>query len=144
MDEIKRYPGCFVCGEKNDHGIKARFFWDGSTAFTETLASEQFEGYKGIFHGGILSTLLDEVMVKAILASGHFAVTAEITVRFLLPIRTGDRFHCRGRIVEHKGRLFTTTSEAISVDGRVLARAEARFLEGRSPLKEELRGSLEE
>jgi uncharacterized protein (TIGR00369 family) len=143
MEEIKRYPGCFVCGEKNVHGMKARFYWDGATAFTETLALEQFEGYKGIFHGGVLSTLLDEVMVKAILASGHFAVTAEITVRFLRPIRTGDKFHCRGRIVEQKGRFFATTSEAIGENGAVLARAEAKFLEGKAPLKDELKGSLE-
>ncbi len=143
MKEIAKYSGCFVCGDDNDHGIKARFFWDGETATTESMAYAQFEGYKGIFHGGVLSTLLDEVMVKAIIASGHFAVTAEITVRFLVPLHTGDKFVCRGRIVEKKGRLFLTTAEAVGDDGTVYAKAEAKFLEAKSGLKDELTGSLD-
>ena len=142
MKEIAKYPGCFVCGDHNDHGIKARFFWDGETATTETMAYQQFEGYKGIFHGGVLSTLLDEVMVKAVLASGYFSVTAEMTVRFMVPIRTGDKFVCRGRIVGQKGRLFLTTAEALGEDGTVYAKAEAKFLEAKSELRDELSGSL--
>lgn len=143
MDEIVRFSGCFVCGDKNPHGLNARFFWDGTNAITETLAIEQFEGYKGIYHGGIISTLLDEVMVKAILATGRYAVTAEITVRFLEPVRTGVRFRCIGRIVQQRGRLFHTTGEAVGEDGTVYARAEARFLEGNAELGQALRDSLE-
>lgn len=144
MKEIAKYAGCFVCGDKNDHGIKARFFWDGQTATTETMAYQQFEGYKGIFHGGVLTTLLDEVMVKAVLASGHFAVTAEMTVRFLTPIRTGDKFVCRGTIVERKGRLFWTTGEAVGEDGTVFAKAEGKFLEAKAELRDELTNSLDQ
>ncbi len=143
MDEIVRFSGCFVCGDKNPHGLNARFFWDGTNATTETLAIEQFEGYKGIYHGGIIATLLDEVMVKSILATGHYAVTAEITVRFIKPLRTGTRFRCVGRIVDHKGRLYHTTAEAIGEDGTVYARAEARFLDGKADLVDELKSSLE-
>ena len=143
MDEIVRVSTCFVCGDKNPHGLKAKFFWDGKNASTETLAIEQFEGYKGIYHGGIIATLLDEAMVKAILATRHYAVTAEITVRFLQPLRTGTRFRCVGRIVEHKGRLFHTTAEAIGENGTVYARAEARFLGGKAELTNELKSSME-
>ena len=144
MKEIMRYAGCFACGHKNPHGLQARFFWDGSTAFTELLAAEHFEGYKGIFHGGIVSTLLDEVMVKAILATGHYALTAEITIRYLLPVRTGQKFRCEGRIVSHKGRLFHTTGLAIGEDGTIFAKAEARFLEVKPDFEKELKGSLSE
>ena len=144
MEEIKRYSGCFVCGEKNDHGLKARFFWDGETATTETMAYARFEGYKGIYHGGVMATVLDEVMVKAVLASGFFAVTAEMTVRFLLPIHTGDKFVCKGRVVERKGRLFLTSAEAVGDGGQVFARAEAKFLEARSGLDQELKSSMDD
>jgi uncharacterized protein (TIGR00369 family) len=142
MKEIARYSGCFVCGEKNAHGIKARFFWDGETATTETMACEQFEGYKGIYHGGVLATLLDEVMIKAILASGHYAVTAEITVRYVAPIRTGDKFVCRGKIVERRGRLFSGTAEAVGADGTVFAKAAGKFVEAKADLRDELLNSI--
>ena len=143
MKEIAKYSGCFVCGDQNDHGLKARFFWDGETATTESMAYQRFEGFRGIFHGGVLSTLLDEVMIKAILASGFYTVTAELTVKFLAPIRTGDKFTCRGRIVEHKGRLFLTTGEAVGEDGTVFAKAEGKFLEAKSDLRGELKNSFE-
>ena len=76
MKEVLKYSHCFVCGEKNDSGLKARFYYDGKQAASEVYAREQFEGYRGIYHGGIVSTLLDEVMIEAILALDRYAVTA--------------------------------------------------------------------
>ena len=75
MKEVAKYPHCFVCGDQNVHGLKAKFFFDGEKAFTEVTADGSFEGYRGIYHGGIIATLLDEVMIKAILAQPVTAVT---------------------------------------------------------------------
>ena len=142
MDEIIRYPGCFVCGDRNPHGLNARFFWDGANACTEIVALEQFEGYKGIYHGGVMAALLDEVMVKAILATDRHAVTAEITVRYVRPVRTGVQLRFAGRVIGHKGRLYRTTAEAIDTDGTVYAQAEGKFLEGKAGLANDLKQSL--
>jgi uncharacterized protein (TIGR00369 family) len=143
MDEIIRYPRCFVCGDQNPHGLNARFFWDGVNACTEVIALEQFEGYKGIFHGGVVAALLDEVMVKAILAANRHAVTAEMTVRYLQPVRTGGLLRFVGRVIGHKGRLYLTTAEATDPGGTIYAQAEGKFLEGKGGLADELKQSLE-
>ncbi len=143
MKEVLSYPGCFVCGAHNAHGIKAHFHFDGEHALTEVTATPEFEGYKGIFHGGIVASLLDEVMIKAILAHEIFAVTAEMTVRYRLPIRTGDIIRFVGKVVSHKGRLYSTEGEAVGKDGQVYATASGTYLEAKPDLKADLRQSLE-
>ena len=84
MEEIAKYSHCFVCGPENQIGLKARFFFDGHKAHTTVTADERFVGYHGIYHGGLLATLLDEVMIKAILAEDHLA-TPDPGLTFLLP-----------------------------------------------------------
>jgi uncharacterized protein (TIGR00369 family) len=143
MKEVVKYSGCFVCGDKNENGLKARFYFDGEQAVTEVVALEQFEGYRGIYHGGIISTLLDEVMIKTILAQDKHAMTAEITVRFLQPIRTGDKITFTGKVTKSKGRVFFTEGKATGKNGQILATATGRYVEADAKLKAALMNSVE-
>ena len=129
--------------DENGELKKARFFYDGERAIAELTATEAFEGYKGIFHGGIVASMLDEVMIKAILARGVFAVTAEITVRFRNPVPIGGKLRLTGRVLQSRGRLYTTEGEAIGVDGTVFATASGTYLEARDELKSKLVQSLD-
>jgi uncharacterized protein (TIGR00369 family) len=143
VKEVVRYPGCFVCGEKNVHGLRARFFFDGREAFTEVVCTEDYEGYRGIFHGGLIASLLDEVMIKAILAQEYFAVTAELTVRFIRPVLTGQTIRCAGRIVKSRGRVYLTEGSATGPDGETYATATGKYVEAGSSLKEQLVKSID-
>ncbi len=143
MKEVAKYRHCFVCGEENLNGLKAIFHYDGHQAVTEVTADDRFEGYRGIYHGGIIATLLDEVMIKALLAEDVFAVTAEITVKFKRPVRTGDRIRFVGRKTAGKGRLYLTDGEALGDDGEVFATATAKYLKARPELKSQLTESLD-
>jgi len=143
MKEVAKYSGCFVCGDKNESGLKARFFYDGEQAVTEVVALEQFEGYRGIYHGGVITTLLDEVMIKAILAQDKYVVTAELTVRFRRPARTGDKIRLVGRVIKSKGRVFFTEGKATNEEGQVLVTATGRYVEADSELKPALMNSVE-
>lgn len=138
MKEVLRYRRCFVCGEENIGGLKAKFYWDGEKVHCTCLATDAYEGYHGIYHGGIVATLLDEVMVKAVLASGFHSVTAEMTVRYKKPVRIGETVRYVGWIKEHKGRLFVTEAEALDERGERYATATARFLEAKADLKDQL------
>ena len=143
MKEVTRYKKCFVCGEENIGGLKAKFLWDGKEAHTTVTASTAFEGYSGIYHGGIVATLLDEVMLKAILATGIYAVTAEMTVRYKKPVRIGETVKFVGRIIEEKGRLYLTEGEALDSEGEPYATATARYLEAKPELKSQLLKSID-
>ncbi len=144
MEEVLKYPGCFVCGDDNRCGLKAKFYSDGNQVVTELTAQRDFEGYQDIYHGGIIATVLDEVMVKAILADQRYAVTAEMTVRFFKPVPVGEKLRFVGKIVKTRGRMFITESEATGEDGTVFARATGKYIEARGPLKQSLVKSTEQ
>ena len=143
MKEIRKYAGCFICGEKNIHGLKARFFYDGDAAYTEITTSRDYEGYRDISHGGIIACVLDEVMIKAILAKDIFAVTAEMTVRFRKPIRTGQKLTFTGRLTRNRGRVYITEGEARGADGEVYAEAVGKYVRADAALEQELMKSID-
>lgn len=136
MKEIVKYSHCFVCGDKHEHGLNAKFYFDGKKAVTEIVATKEFEGYRGIYHGGIISSLLDEVMIKAILAQGKFVVTAELTVRFVAPVLVGEKVFFEGQIERSRGRVYHTSGEARGDDGKLYATATAKYLEAGPELTE--------
>jgi len=144
MQEVAKYKNCFVCGDENEAGLRARFFVleDGSVV-SELVADKRFQGYRNVLHGGILGAMLDEVMIKAVLAKGIFAVTAEMRVKFKRPVMTGERVKFTGRIVEESRRMIRTIGSAVNDDGHVVATAEATYLEARSDLKSLLTESVE-
>jgi len=145
MKEIAKYSGCFVCGDQNRIGLKARFFFDSDTkkAVCDITADELYAGYKNIFHGGITSTLLDEIMIKALLAEDLFVVTAEMTVKFKRPVYSGDKLHFEGWKTGAKGPLFLTEGKAVNQDGETVAEARGKYIRPNEELSDQLRKSVE-
>ncbi|MCK5131594.1 MAG: PaaI family thioesterase [Candidatus Sabulitectum sp.] len=117
---------CFACGSENPIGLKLKFRLDpeNGTAVSETVIADHFNGWKGAVHGGIITTLLDEIMVYACTSSGWFTVTGNIEVRFHKPVPTGELLSITGRIEENRGRSICT-SATLEFNGKVLASAKA-------------------
>lgn len=143
MEEIAKYSNCFVCGDHNEHGLQAKFFLEGEKAVARLVARAEFEGYRGIYHGGVISSMLDEVMVKAILARNVFAVTAEMTVRYLKPVEIGSELTFTGEIVEQKGRIYLTEGKVCDASGTMYASATGKYLKAKPGLQERLMESVE-
>jgi acyl-coenzyme A thioesterase PaaI-like protein len=144
MKEVAKYAGCFVCGDRNTRGLNIKFHFDGHQVVARVTAERAFEGYRNIYHGGIISTVLDEVMIKAILAEDIFAVTAEMTVKFKEPVQIGDDLTFTGRVIARKGRLFFTKGEVVGRDGLVYASATGKYIRARDDLRERLLDSIED
>ena len=135
MEEIIKYSGCFVCGDKNPHGLRIAFYYDRDQAVGEYTAHEKFQGYQGIFHGGLVSTLLDEIMAKAVLARQRYCMTVEMTVRFRKAIPVGTKLRLTGRITRDRRRLLETAVEITGEDGAVYATATGKYLEAATKVK---------
>ncbi len=142
MQEIIKYDHCFICGDLNPLGLQARFFYDGEFATTTVVASGQREGYYGILHGGIIGSLLDEVMVKVLLAEEIYAVTAEMTVKYHRPIPTGTRLTVRGRKTGQRRRLYHTEAMAEDEAGTIYASATGKCIEVTGELRAQLTQSI--
>lgn len=121
---------CFGCGRENPHGLKLTFFTaeDGGIR-TDWTPSRENEGFTGIAHGGIITTVLDEVMGWAVYHRRLWAVTARIGVGFRKPVEIGVPTVAAARIVAEQGRKLTVTADLRrATDGLLLADAEAVFI----------------
>ena len=143
MKEVAKYSKCFVCGDKNEIGLQVKFFADETHAIGEYTAQEQFQGYHGILHGGITASLLDEIMIKAVYALDVVAVTAEMTVRYKKPVKTGDRLTLTGKVLAKRGRFFSTSGEARRADGELVATATGKYLVVSADFQAELEQNLD-
>lgn len=119
---------CFVCGEKNPSGLHLHFSLHDGKVMTEFIPQKIHQGYKDIIHGGIISTLLDEAMVKTALLQGMPAVTAEITIRFRNPLMVGERVSVEASILNMNKKIIETSSVIKREDDTVIAEGHAKLL----------------
>jgi uncharacterized protein (TIGR00369 family) len=119
---------CFVCGEQNPHGLNLTFSLHEGSAVTEFIPQKIHQGYKDIVHGGIISTLLDETMVKAALLQGIPAVTAEITVRFRNPLIVGEKVIIEASITTMNKKIIETSASMRKTDNTLIAEGHAKLL----------------
>ena len=120
---------CFVCGRDNAGGLKARWFSDparGEVSARITVP-EHFHGYPGVVHGGIVSALLDEGMVRTALLDGGFddlMVTARMEVTFRHSAPTAVELTVLAHLARRTGSRAQATAELRLPDGTVAASAE--------------------
>ncbi len=117
---------CYVCGKDNPAGFRLKFQHPQSGVLTaDTVFSKEHQGYRDIVHGGMITMLLDEMMVNLAWLEGKPAVTAELNVRLKKPTRVGERVFFEGRIDSEESRLLRASATARNAKGQILASAAA-------------------
>jgi uncharacterized protein (TIGR00369 family) len=143
MRELPHTASCFVCGESNVSGLKIRFETNGENTCARFVPRLEHIGFKQTVHGGILATLLDEIMVWACaVRTRRFSYCAELTVRYQSPVRPGEEVLLTGELVANRrNKLFEARGEIRNAAGRLLATATGKYL----PIKEiEARAMLDD
>jgi acyl-coenzyme A thioesterase PaaI-like protein len=123
---------CFVCSEKNDFGLHAKFY---ETNAKELVAlnnsSEQHQGYPGRMHGGIAATILDETIARSISNGKNeqiWGVTLELKTKFRKPIPLGQELKIVGRVISEGTRTFEGTAEIVLPNGEIAVSAEGKYM----------------
>ena len=131
---------CFACGQLNVHGLQLDLHADGGECWAELTLPERFEGWDGIAHGGILATILDEVMAWAIIEQDSWGVTARMTIEYKKPVAVGSRIRGEGWLVRARRRLVEAAGRIVDADtGEELATAEALYVAAPEDRKRELK-----
>jgi len=125
----QKQPGslnCFVCGRENPAGLKLNFYTIAPGKVRVDLwVTPDYEGYPGVVHGGIIAAILDECGGRAhMMESGRFLVTAQLNVRYRLPVPTETKLIVIGEAGDRRGRVSYAHSEIQNLDGEILAEAE--------------------
>jgi uncharacterized protein (TIGR00369 family) len=129
---------CFACGTLNEHGLRLELHLGERRSWTELTLDSRFEGWVGIAHGGIVATILDEVMAWSLVAEDNWGVTARMSVEFRRPIQVGSRVRAEGWIVRSRKRIVETAAHIVDGSGTVLAAAEGTYLAADQTRKREL------
>jgi len=129
MKTLPHTRSCFVCGESNPAGLKLRFETDGRVVRTRFTPKPEHVGFKQVIHGGILATLLDEIMVWACaVQTKRFAFCVELNVRFVNPARPGEAIIASAELTaDRRGKIFAAKSELRNLQDEVLATATGRY-----------------
>jgi uncharacterized protein (TIGR00369 family) len=117
---------CFVCGRKNPAGLYMQFFDNGKDeVLSEYTVASRYQSYPGIVHGGILASMLDEVVGRVAMIGDHhhFMVSVNLQVLYRHPVPVETPLKVRGRIVRLRGRLGKAQGEIILPDGTVACEA---------------------
>jgi len=120
---------CFACGELNESGLHLELHTSPEGSWTEVVLEPRFQGWDAVAHGGIVCTLLDEVMAWSVIGRGTWGVTARLNVAFRRPITTGRAIRAEGWVVEEHRRAHRTAAKVLDAATReVLATAEGTFI----------------
>lgn len=123
---------CFVCGEKNEFGLHAKFYETNDNQLVALInPSEQHQGYPGRMHGGIAATILDETIARSINSAKDehvWGVTLELKTKFRKPIPLGQELKIVGRVTSEGTRSFEGTAEIILPNGEIAVSAEGKYM----------------
>lgn len=119
---------CFACGERNPKGLHLKFKIEGDKVITKFIPQREHEGYPGMMHGGLITTVLDEVMARSINLLGLHGVTARLEIRFREPVPIGQEITFESVITHSYRKIIDLEGKAFLPDGKLAAQAQARFM----------------
>jgi uncharacterized protein (TIGR00369 family) len=131
---------CFACGSLNASGLQLDLHVEPGRSWTEFTLDSRFEGWEGVVHGGILCTILDEVMAWALVGEDNWGVTARMNVAFRRPVEVGRTVRAEGWITEARRRVVDTAARIVEADtGDELATATGVYVAASPERKRYLR-----
>ncbi len=118
----RAYDMCFVCGKNNPMGLQLEFEIVDGVYTTYFTPDEHYQSYDGILHGGIISTLLDEITGKYAWVLNDYkpSFTARLEIRYRSHGNIGKQLRAEGRVLKSKGKLYELEGKLWQVDGEVL------------------------
>ena len=120
---------CFVCGPDNPLGLRIAYRMEGEVCRAEFVPGPFHGGYQDLTHGGIIYSVLDDVMANWLFLQGVRGHTAKCEIRYREPLELGERLLLEGRLVKRKGRVVVMHGTARRAsDLALVAEAEGSFV----------------
>lgn len=116
---------CFACSKDNPIGLKLDFIEEEDKYITHFTGQPEHQSYNGIVHGGIISTILDEVQGRFLYIKGLNAVTAKLEIKYRKPTPIGEKLTIVGWIEKKRGKIYETAAQMCLSDGTVTAESKA-------------------
>ncbi len=131
MTKLPNSKDCFVCGLENPFGLKLHFYATGPDEVeVKYTVPDRFQGYPGVVHGGILASMLDEVLGRVFMIDdpNRFMYTGRMTARYRKPVPTGKPLRMVGKIIKDRNRVAQSKAELYGPEGELLVEAEGLLI----------------
>jgi acyl-coenzyme A thioesterase PaaI-like protein len=112
--------------------LKIRFYSTGVDEVTaDYTVHEQYQGYPGVVHGGIVAAMLDEAAGRSLMGGDppRFMYTARLEIRYRKNVPVGQPLRLVGKATKSKSRSAAATSALYTQDGTLLAEAEVLLID---------------
>ena len=121
---------CFACGTDNPIGLNMQFYRMDDMVCSDIVLERNHEGWENMAHGGIISTLLDEVMSWTVMVFKRtFLVTRKMDIKYIKPVPLGTPLTARGKILHDPGTSkITVRGEIVDAEKRLLVRSKGEFI----------------
>lgn len=123
---------CFVCGFENDAGLQLSFYVaEDRRIVSEISIPARFQGYPGVAHGGIVATMLDETLGRAVMVDdpNRFMFTGRLVTRYRKPTPLEEPLRLVGEVLKDRGRVAECAAYLYDQHGEMLAEAEGLLME---------------
>ena len=119
---------CFVCGEDNHAGLQTQFYIEDGKVKSRITPQAHHCGFKGVLHGGVVASILDECMGwSAAVSIARMCVTGELTIRYIRNVPDDRDLICVTDVERSNKRLVLTVGELIDDEGTKYAEAKGKF-----------------
>ena len=118
---------CFVCGENNPQGLHAAMYKVGDLVEMEFRPRREHIGWNDVVHGGLIATVLDELMTWAAIVDQRQAFFAvDFSVRFKAPLAPETPYRVCARVSGAR-RILDAEGWVEDAAGTVLSTATGRY-----------------
>lgn len=132
MSLADEYPRCFACGNDNQRGLKLKFETKDNMVVSRFSLDEDFNGWPGVAHGGIVATLLDEAAYYAISILNdewETGVTINLNLDFKFPTPVAQPLLLQGWVEKNRRTIvYCQTRLYREQDMKLLAQAQVSYL----------------
>ncbi|TXT59822.1 MAG: Thioesterase (modular protein) [Promethearchaeota archaeon] len=124
------WPGnCFGCSPHNDYGLKMRIYMSEKGCFSRLTVTDEYCGFDGIVHGGIIATILDEIAAwTLIIRLQKLGVTQEATIHYFKLVVTNIPVIAEGHIIAQGDKMVLVKASIKSIEDELLAESESKWL----------------
>jgi uncharacterized protein (TIGR00369 family) len=130
LKKLKNREGhnCFGCSPGNPRGLQMEFFSDGDHVISWVTVERDFCGYENLVHGGIISTICDEIISwTAVTLLKKLILTKSLSVDFLKPLFVDKKIKAVGTILEKKDKEVVIEGALYNEEGLLCAKATGRL-----------------
>ena len=129
MESLPQTQSCYACGQNNPQGLNLAFRQDDERIRTTWIPSSHLTGFTNTIHGGIIATVLDEIMAWTCGVVGkRFSYSVDLQIKYKHPLEPGQEVSGIGWLDENRKQKIFKTSATLKVGETEIAAATGKYL----------------